>query len=60
MSFQGLYHGGVVRRMRSVEGEQWWEDDDDGGGPERENGKVGRLPSLEPVETAASCEETGG
>ena len=48
------------RRLRSVEGEQRWEDDNDRGGPEGEDGKVGRLPSLEPVEPAASCEESGG
>src|SRR5918995_4353522 len=46
--------------MRSGKGEQWWEDDHDGGGPQGEDGKVGGLPALEPVEPAASCEESGG
>lgn len=56
----GLGRIGVVRLMRSVEGEQWWEDDDDRGGPQGKDGKIGGLPALEPVEPAASCEESGG
>jgi hypothetical protein len=44
----------------SGEAERWWEDDHDGGGPEGEDGQVGRLPALEPVQRAASCEEPGG
>ena len=39
---------------RSVEAEQRREDDHDRGGPQGEDGKVGRLPALEPVERAAS------
>jgi hypothetical protein len=50
----------VIRSMRSGKGEQWWEDDHDCGGPQGEDRKVGGLPALEPVEPAASCEESGG
>ena len=44
---------------RSVKGEHRREDDHDRGGPQGEDGKVGGLPALEPVERAASCEESG-
>jgi hypothetical protein len=50
----------VIRSMGSGKGEQWWEDDHDRGGPQGEDRKVGGLPALEPVERAASCEESGG
>src|SRR5919204_911934 len=43
----------------SAESERWWEDEHDGGGPQGEDGQVGRLPALEPVEPAASREEPG-
>ena len=46
--------------IRLVEGEQWREDDHDRGGPQGEDRQVGGLPALEPVERAASCEESGG
>ena len=39
-----------LRRGRSVKGEQRREDDHDRGGPQGEDGKVGGLPALEPVE----------
>ena len=56
----GTHRIGVIRSTRSGKGEQWWEDDHHRGGPQGEDGKVGRLPALEPVGRAASCEESGG
>src|SRR6056297_393253 len=47
-------------RAWSREGEGRGEDNDDGGGPEREDGEVGGLPPLEPVEGGAAGEEPGG
>ena len=48
------------KSMGSVKGEQWWEDHHDRCCPEGEDGKVGRLPSLEPMQRAASGEESSG
>ena len=45
--------------VRSVKGECRREDDHDGGGPQGEDGEVGGLPALEPVERATSREEPG-
>ena len=59
-SLDDLLAGEAPRRMRSGKAEQWWEDDHDRGGPHGEDGQVGGLPALEPVEPAASCEESGG
>ena len=59
---EGLYvasarfpSGWCGRSMRSVKGEHRREDDHDRGGPEGEDGKVGGLPALEPVESRASA-----
>jgi hypothetical protein len=52
--------GRYLMLTRSVEGEQRREDDHDRGRPQGEDGQVGGLPALEPVEPAASSEESGG